>query len=316
MSSSNRSLPVIPQKKFFARRTDISVTPRSVLLFGVFEQRSEIDEEWLEVFGEDNTYEIFPDEGLHLVNIPRFKESPLSLRNRENLAEFVNDLNADAIYLDITGLPHHVWMPLIRVCVESDVELNCIYVEPKAYTYNPNPKPGEFFDLSEKFHGFSPLPTFAHLIATRAEEAILIPLLGFEGVRFRHLIERIEPSERDIWPVIGVPGFEIEYPFHTFEGNATVLSLTKSWRRVTFVDAACPFSLFFHLARFHQKNVGKHIQIATIGTKPHALGAMMYALKNKNVELLYDHPVRRQGRTTGMSRCHLYRVSDFFFQRP
>ncbi|WP_146346763.1 hypothetical protein [Falsiphaeobacter marinintestinus] len=301
----------LPQRQIHAKRTDIAVRPRSVLLYGVFEQRSEIDSDWLTVFGEENTYEVFSDNNLHSAKIPRFRDVWISLRNQNELADFVSHLNTDAVYVDITGLPHHIWMPVVRVCIEAGVETNCIYVEPKSYTYSPNPKPGEFFDLSEKFHGFSPVPTFARLAAKRAEETILIPLLGFEGIRFRHLIERIEPSERDISPVVGVPGFEVEYPFHTYEGNAAVLSKTWSWQRVSYVDAACPFSLFSHLEEMQKKSTGRHLQVATIGTKPHALGAMMFAMHNSNVELLYDHPVRRKGRTKGMARCHLYKVSSF-----
>ena len=143
---------------------------------------------------------------------------------------------------------------------------------------------------------------------------MLIPLLGFEGIRFRHLIEMIEPSERDVTPIVGVPGFELEYPIYALEGNASVLSLTRSWQRVCFVDAACPFSLFYHLSSVRKSAKDRQLQIATIGTKPHALGAMMYAMKNNDVELLYDHPIRRQGRTSGASKCHLYYVSAFMDQ--
>jgi hypothetical protein len=301
----------VPERETYSSRTDIEVSSNSVLLYGVFEQRSEIDPDWLTVFGSSNTYEIHTGDDLHSVLIPKFRDTRLSLRNQDELLSFILHLNASAVYLDITGLPHHIWMPLVRVCVEAGIATNCIYVEPRSYTYNPTPKPGEFFDLSEKFHSFLPIPTFARLTTRRAEETTLIPLLGFEGIRFRHLIERIEPSERDISPVVGVPGFEVEYPFHTFEGNATVLSVTRSWQRVCFVDAACPFALFSHLADFQRQFAERHLQVATIGTKPHALGAVMYAMRNPSVELLYDHPVKRQGRTSGMSRCHLYRVSAY-----
>ena len=234
--------------------------------------------------------------------------------NQTTLCIFIQQLNASAIYLDITGMPHHIWMPLTKICIDSDIETNCIYVEPKSYTYNPTPKPGEFFDLSERIRGFSPIPTFAHLTAKRADEITLVPLLGFEGIRFRHLIERIQPSERDIAPVVGVPGFELEYPFHTFEGNASVLSATRAWQRVTFVDASCPFALFSHLSALKERTKDKHLQVATIGTKPHALGAMMYAMKNKDIELLYDHPIRKRHRSEGVAQCHLYRVSAFMDQ--
>ena len=311
MSSSNSPKLCLPFRQVFTDRRGISVADNSVLLFGVFEQRSNIDEDWLTVFGEDNTYEILSGEDLHNVNIPRFQDGPISMRNQNDLIDFVRSLNANSIYIDITGLPHHVWMPIVRVCIEDGSNINCIYVEPKSYTYNPTPKPGEFFDLSEESHGFRPLPTFARLTTKRAEETTLVPLLGFEGIRYRHLIERIEPSERDISPVIGVPGFEVDYPFHTFEGNATVLSFTRSWQRVEYVDASCPFSLYLHLERLKQTSPEKHFQIATIGTKPHALGAMIFTMTHPNVELLYDHPVRRKGRSKGMAKCHLYHISAF-----
>lgn len=311
MTSSNSLSLCLPPRQVYDDRTGINVGDKSVLLYGIFEQRSEIDKDWLTVFGEENTYEILPGEDLHNVKIPRFREGWISMRNQNDLINFLRSLNASAVFIDITGLPHHVWMPLVRMCVEDGSDTSCIYVEPKSYTYNPTPKPGEFFDLSEKSHGFRPIPTFARLTTRRAEETTLVPLLGFEGIRFRHLIERIEPSERDISPVVGVPGFELDYPFHTFEGNATVLSVTRSWQRVGYVDAACPFSLYSHLERLKRNSPEKYLQVATIGTKPHALGAMMFAMANSNVELLHDHPVRRKGRTKGMARCHLYRVSEF-----
>ena len=311
MSSLNEPALCLPRRKTFSHRTDINICPGSVLLFGVFEQRSEIDQDWLTLFGDKNTYEVFSGDDLQLARIPKFKNDWVQLRNQTSLLEFVHHLNASAIYFDITGLPHHIWMPLIRVCINAGIETNCIYVEPESYTYNLKPKPGEFFDLSERIRGFSPIPTFASLQTRRAEEMTLIPLLGFEGIRFRHLIETIEPSERDITPIIGVPGFELEYPFHSFEGNASVLSNTKSWQRVSFVDAACPFALYSHLSAIQNSAGSKLLQIATIGTKPHALGAMIYAMKNQDIELLYDHPIRRPGRTKGMAKCHLYHVSAF-----
>ena len=121
----------------------------------------------------------------------------------------------------------------------------------------------------------------------------------------------METDDREIRPVIGVPGFKLQYPFYSFEGNAAELSATRSWERVSYVDAACPFSLFSHLTKLHEKCKLKRLQIATIGTKPHALGAMLYALKSTKVELIYDHPVRNKASTTGKSRCHLYRVSYY-----
>lgn len=223
MNSSSNPSAWLPMRQTHPLRATIPVGPASILLYGVLEQRSEIDPSWLKLFAEQNTFEVLSRDDLFSAKVPRYGEAWLSVRDQKQLREFVTSLNASSVYIDITGLPHHVWMPLVRVCVEEGKETCCIYVEPISYAHNVTPKPGEFFDLSERIQGFSPIPTFARLQAKRSEETILIPLLGFEGIRFRHLIERIEPSERDISPIIGVPGFELEYPFHTFEGNATVL---------------------------------------------------------------------------------------------
>ena len=296
------------------KRTEIDIAHGAVLFYGVFEQRSEINPEWLSLFGSDNTYEVLSRDDLVSAKIPKLNSDWIWLRNRSNLLKSIECLNTSSIYLDITGLPHHVWMPLVRVCIDAGADTNCIYVEPKSYTDNPTPKSGEFFDLSERIQGFSPIPTFASLASWPSENTILIPLLGFEGVRFRHLIETFEPNERDIAPIVGVPGFELNYPFYTFEGNASILSITRSWQRVNFVDAACPFSLYSYLSSVQKRDKNRLLKIATIGTKPHALGAMMFAMKNDNVELLYDHPIRRRERTKGIAKCHLYHVSAFMNQ--
>ena len=50
--------------------------------------------------------------------------------------------------------------------------------------------------------------------------------------------------------------------------------------------------------------------IAPIGTKPHAIGAILYAIKHMaKVELLYDNPIRSVHRTEGIGRVIVCNVS-------
>lgn len=314
---SSSSLPqLVAPRKIYPNRSQIQIPSGAVLVYSEFEERSIVDGTWRTSFGNQNVYKVVvPGNDLHTAKIPKYGPDSISLRDTQQLGRLVDSFHAKVVLLDITGLPHHIWMPLLRACIDAPVKTSCIYVEPESYTYSPSPKPDEFFDLSERIRGFSPIPTFARLAAARPEEAILIPLLGFEGVRFRHLIETLEPSERDVEPVVGVPGFELEYPFHTYEGNASVLSSTRSWQRLSFIDASCPFALFCHLHRLRKAKARKQFQIATVGTKPHALGATLYAMTDPKVELLYDHPVKSKKRTRGASKCHLYMVSDFMNAR-
>ncbi|MDY7540123.1 hypothetical protein QN372_06035 [Undibacterium sp. RTI2.1] len=135
-------------------------------------------------------------------------------------------------------------------------------------------------------------------------------LLGFEGTRLKHIIENIEPNYEDIIPIIGVPGFKPWYLFDTFLGNRTTLSENSIWQRVLYAPAHCPFSCFYTLADLHEEFPDRAMKIAMVGTKPHALGSVMFHLANFcATELVYDHPIRKHGRTDGTERLHVYHVS-------
>ena len=164
----------------------------------------------------------------------------LSLRQRDHLRRLLDGLRGDPIYIDITGLSHHVWAPLIRCSLESGRRAKVVYVEPAEYRYSGNPMRGEIFDLSEKINGISPIPLFTTL-AEPDEDVCFIPLLGFEGTRFAFMIEEVDPPGGKVVPVIGVPGFRIEYPFHAYHGNEPKLSETRAWRQVRYARANCPF---------------------------------------------------------------------------
>jgi len=126
------------------------------------------------------------------------------------------------------------------------------------------------------------------------------------------LNEQVQPPGEKILPIIGVPGFRPEYPFYTYHGNQLPLLQTHAWRNVRFAIANCPFSLFYVLEDIATDYPGNLLKIAPIGTKPHALGAIVYNIANPDfVELIYDHPIRKATRTSGLSRLLLYHLSSF-----
>tara|TARA_Y100000815_G_scaffold256389_1_gene263983 strand:- start:1687 stop:2640 length:954 start_codon:yes stop_codon:yes gene_type:complete len=311
MATSPEAIFSPPARLQYSGRDEVPIPDSAVLIHGTLEERSEVDSEWIGRFSRDYVAHVIENDGLSSIEVLGYGTGTIRLRVRQELDAFASKMAGRQVYLDITGLSHHVWMPVLRSLLESSVDVLCMYVEPDSYKFNPNPRPGEFFDLSERIRGLSPIPTFAKLVARAEQKPIFVPLLGFEGVRFRYLVENIEPSVKDVFPVVGVPGFRLDYPFHTIEGNAGVLSSTRSWQQVEYVDAACPFSLFAHLHRLRERRPGRPLQIAIVGTKPHALGAALFALSVEGVELVHDHPIRKKGRTAGSGRCHLYRVGDF-----
>lgn len=237
----------------------------------------------------------------------------ISLRNKDQLQNLFIKLGRRIIYLDITGLSHHIWAPLLLMALETCRPVLAVYVEPKTYRYSETLKEGEIFDLSERINGISPIPGFISLKEPKEEEKVcFVPLLGFEGIRFAYLIEQVQPPGDKILPIIGVPGFRPEYPFFTYQGNQLQLIKTRAWKNVRFAMANCPFSLFYVLDDIAKDYSDNLIKIAPIGTKPHALGAVLYNInKRDSVELIYDHPIRKPTRTEGSSRLLVYHTSTF-----
>lgn len=311
MNTSLKSGSSLAPKQVFADRALISVGSGAIFVYGRDEDRSQVEPDWLSRFDPQNIYEVWHTEDISTARIPRLSSSLLSLRNKSALSDWIRSVSSREIFIDITGLAHHVWMPIVKASLEGGATVKCIYTEPAAYRLSRHPRPGEFYDLSEEVRGLLPIPTFSRLPSRRQEPSILVASLGFEGVRFRFIVEKIEPDERNLIPVVGVPGFEVSYPFESYEGNAGVLSTSRSWQRLEFADAACPFAMIDTLKSIRDRNRGRPIQIATIGTKPHALGAMLFSLRDPDCELLFDHPKKRRSRTTGKSKIHLYDLYEY-----
>lgn len=239
-------------------------------------------------------------------------DSKLSLRSERQLIGFWERFGTAHIYLDITGLPHHVWAPLIRAALTGQARVAAIYVEPSHYAFSPSPTENEIFDLSERIAGITPLPGFTVLGGDNDDDTCLIALLGFEGTRFAHIREHVQAANENIVPVIGVPGFRPEYAFHAYLGNRVVLADTKAWRNVRFARANCPFSLYYLLEDISRVRPRYALKIAPIGTKPQALGAVLFSLlSGRVVELVYDHPVRKAQRTSGVDRLLVYDIHGF-----
>ncbi|WP_147451334.1 hypothetical protein [Corallococcus llansteffanensis] len=240
----------------------------------------------------------------------------ISLRSVRALDAFWGSLATSVVYLDITGLGHHVWAPLLRTALSGGRTVRVVYVEPTDYRYSLTPTEGDIFDLSERISGIAPLPGFASLAGPR-DDVVFVPLLGFEGTRLQYVFEQVQPPGNKTVPLVGVPGFRPEYPFHTLYGNRAKLLETRAWRNMEFARANCPFSAMYALSDIAARWPKDAIKIAPIGTKPHALGAVLFYLTTtRTVELVYDHPIRKKERTIGAASVFVYHVSALQFVGP
>ena len=203
---------------------------------------------------------------------------------------------------------------MLKSALSTGREVRVVYTEPFEYAFSKAPTEGEIFDLSERITGVAPIPGFTSLAEDAEDEICFVPLIGFEGTRFAYLLEQVQPPGRKIIPVVGVPGFRPEYPFHTYQGNTLPLRQTMAWKNVRYAIANCPFSALYALEDIASEHPLDVLKIAPIGTKPHALGAVLFVLTTRRrVELVYDHPIRKATRTHGKNRALVYHVSSLFF---
>jgi hypothetical protein len=285
----------------------------SAYLFAISEEhRSKEFLAWRHDFQGVESVEIVDQKESDIVVNLRGEKETILLRSKEQLEVFCAKIGRDLMYLDITGLSHHVWAPLLRAALKICRVVRVVYVEPIEYRFSTAPTDSEIFDLSERINGLAPLPGFARLAGSDDGNACFIPLLGFEGTRLSYAIDQVQPPGKRIVPIVGVPGFQPEFPFHAYLGNKSALLETRAWPFVRFAIANCPFSLFYQLEEISAEYDDGLLQIAPIGTKPHALGAVMFTLSsNRSIELIYDHPKRKAQRTEGSARLLVYGVSSF-----
>lgn len=299
----------------FDRASDFTPREGSVFIYGSSpEERSQVGHSWAAA-GLDVVMARVVDQGPSNVTIDvAGAGSLLPLRSQGRLCSFLLHLGRNSLYLDITGLAHHVWAPLLRAAFTVGMSVKGIYIEPAEYRFSATPTEGEIFDLSERIAGISPIPGFASLSEARDRDVCFVALLGFEGPRFAYMIEQVQPPGRNIIPVIGVPGFQPQFPFFTYHGNRVPLVESRSWPNVRYAIANCPFSVFYVLSDIAESYPKHFLKVAPIGTKPHGLGAILFNIVSaRPVEIVYDHPVRKPGRTTGASRLLQYHLSSFAF---
>jgi hypothetical protein len=237
------------------------------------------------------------------------EEIGVALRDEGAINEL---LSSSRILVDISGLQHHVWAPILKSAYARHVHTRILYAEPESYKLHPSPASATLFDLSIKFDGLAPLPGFARLIGPADENRCLfVAMLGFEGNRPERLVLQVDPIPKVI-PVVGVPGFQLEFPAFTVACNRVFLDEYRAHSEVRYARASCPFEAYDALCEIRKDYPDHFMYLAPVGTKPHALGTILFAIKNPDTtEIMFDHPVRKAGRTKGIGVIHIYDFGTF-----
>lgn len=295
---------------------ELTLLENTVYFYGISPEERSNEYDKLKIVESVTLFEITKTDGEDTIEVGTEKRL-INLRNLSEISALIESFGKANIYVDVTGLDNRVCAPLIKQCIKcfNDGKVNSvrvIYIEPHEYDIKKFRSEGEgvYFDLSEKIEGIAPLPGFIKLFPNE-REVFLIALLGFEGGRFIHLIEQVECTNKNIFPVIGLPGFRLEYPHIAFWGNQKPLKDTGSWRNVKYASANSVVEVYFLLKEMKSQYPEAFFKIAPIGTKPHAIGAMIFATKFEvETELVYDNPIRKKKKTKGVGKVIECLVSE------
>ena len=297
----------------FITWNELSLSQNTVYMWGSSgEPRSEHPPEW-EVRESDSRFvKVLPQPGMSFETEGSIT-STVQLRSARQMKKFTQEIGDD-LYLNITGLPYPIWATILKWAIALGINVHAVYAEPLGYLPSGASADSVIFDLSERIEGISTLPGFARLTeADHPENVYFVPLLGFEGARLSYALNQIEIPHERILPVVGVPGFRPDYPFHTYLGNRVPFEDRPIWEGVRFAIANCPFSLMYTLQDIAFDYPNARLKVAPLGTRPHALGALLVAIQDsERIELVYDHPIPSASRSIGTGPLLVYDVSTIY----
>ena len=116
-------------------------------------------------------------------------------------------------------------------------------------------------------------------------------------------------DEKRHYVVFGVPAFQVGWEMNAFANNIETIKIIPEYE-ILFCGADNPRAVYEILEELLEGKKTNSFYVAPLGTKPHAIGVAIFCSKNPDVGILYDHPMRQEGRSSNLGACHLYSVSE------
>jgi hypothetical protein len=229
----------------------------------------------------------------------------------DRVDEAVGKLATGRVLLEATTLGFAEMFLACRGLRQRGVKsISLLYVEPLEYSA-PKEKllHRRDFELSEEVPGYIPIPGSTILLEDRRPQRGVF-FLGYEERRLDRAMEDhpIVPARASV--VFGVPAFQAGWEMDAFANNARVLRDRNIAGGVHFCGAENPLAAYEVLRQVSQERAaGEEMFIAPIGTKPHGIAAALFAAENPGVGIIYDHPKRKQKRSSRVSAWHLFDVT-------
>lgn len=185
--------------------------------------------------------------------------------------------------------------------------VNIIYVEPGEYTRVS--KGADQFALSEPTRGYVAIPNaIVDLSSDEVEAGVFF--LGFEPERLDRALEEYQMiTSKDVKLVFGIPAYHPGWELDAIIPHLPALEQHKL--QLDYCSANDPEAAFECLERTRDAlGVDRRMFVAPIGPKPCGIASAIFAsVYPEQVGLLFDHPRRKQKRSTGVDLWHRFTVT-------
>ncbi|MGO9015596.1 MAG: hypothetical protein ACLQF0_11510 [Dissulfurispiraceae bacterium] len=236
-----------------------------------------------------------------------------SVINAENIDDFLHPFIGKSIVLETTTLGFVEIFLCCRALKNLGIpKFDLIYVEPHGYN-SPRRTASLLnkrdFELSGEVPGYRAIPGAAIMLTDRQPQ-LGVFFLGYEERRLEQALEDYQMIQTSrCCSVFGVPAFKPGWEMDAFANNIRVIRDKNVRGGIKFCGAENPAAAVSLLTDIYKGlEPNEKMFIAPLGTKPHGIGVALFASVHKDVGILYDHPRRRHGRSSDVSRWHLYTV--------
>ncbi|EGG34824.1 hypothetical protein [Paenibacillus sp. HGF5] len=253
----------------------------------------------------------------NLDNEPDLLDEEDPVMKSDLLVEFIIQQGIN-IVLDMTSIPTEVLFLLMKSFHDENFDdFSIVYVQPDEYLKQEQDIGlMSEFQLSEEHSPISAIPGFLRL-PEEEKEPLLVVFIGFEGGRFQELFEHIvTDGPVDIIPILPMPSFTAGWHMVGIYQNLQTLKTADILTEIRRVTAWDPFHALSLLDKHYElRQESNQIIVAPLGTKPHTLATVLFAIKHSNVRIMYDHPRVSGNRSKGIGKIRGYTMKIYLKKR-
>ena len=229
--------------------------------------------------------------------------------------------DADEAFQDMTGksvLIESTTLGFVEILLISSAllksngnEVSYLYIEPKEYRRERKSLVlhRRDFDLSGEVPGYQAIPGYSLILLDNVNQKVIF-FAGYESSRLEKALEDCPwILSKNASIVFGVPAFNPGWEIDSFTNNIAVISERNLTGGIHFAGATNPLAAYDLLISVHNGlEASEQLFIAPIGTKPLAIGIALFAIEKDNIGILYDHPIKKPGRTGDIANWHLFKA--------